>query len=217
MLTPCYILLCNPLMTKSLADGLHLPQLCHITTLPLACRYHCLSDDIHLLTTVDWHTCEADVVIHCDASLNGLGFVITQSRHGFCASIPLDVPLNTFFFYEALCIVSTILWASELPRQPHCLLTYTDSLNTVEMFNSLHMLARYNELLLFTMCLLIATKISLYVFHIPGADNFIADALSHHLITLMASMLPRLQVHLFQPLHSMQQRWGCYCNAPMPT
>ena len=76
-------------------------------------RHFCLlvdtiaCSDIHLLTAADWHAHKANVIIHCDASLNGLGFVITQSQLGFCA--PPDVPLNTIFFYEALCIVSAIL------------------------------------------------------------------------------------------------------------
>ena len=142
--------------------GTNLPSSGHLSKLQ---HFHWLadtvafSDGIHLLTAVKWHTHDTDVVVHCDASLTSLGFVITQSRLSFCTSIPLDAPLNTIFFYEALCIVSVILWASELPRQPCHLLIYTDSLNTMEMFNSFCASAGYNELLLFAMCILITMKI----------------------------------------------------------
>ena len=81
----------------------------------------------------------------------------------------------------------------------HRLLIFTDYLNTVEMFNSLRSTDGYTELLLFTMCILLNSRIALHVFHIPGTDNFIADTLSHQLFTTAVSYLPGLQVHLFQP------------------
>ena len=77
------------------------------------------------------------------------------------------------------------------------LLIFTDSLNTVKMFNSLWSTDGYTELLLFTMHILLNSRIALCVFHIPGADNFVADALSHQLLTTAVSYLPGLQVHLF--------------------
>ena len=81
----------------------------------------------------------------------------------------------------------------------HRLLVFTDSLNTIEMFNSLRSTDGYTELLLFAMRILLTSGIALHVFHIPSTDNFIADALSHQLLTTAASYLPGLQVHLFQP------------------
>ena len=71
------------------------------------------------------------------------------------------------------------------------------------MFNSLQSTDGYMELLLFTMCVLLNSRIALCVVHIPSTDNFIADALSHQLLTATASYLPGLQVHLFQPSHGM--------------
>ena len=162
------------------------------------------SDGIHIIDAVEWGVRNADRVIHCDASLSGLGFVDLNTQIGFYATIPPDALLNTIFFYEALCVISAILWASELLHVPRRLLVFTDSLNTVEMFNSLRSTDSYTELLLFAMCILLTlTLITLCVFHIPGTDNFIADALSCQLLATAASYLLGLQVHLFQPPCSM--------------
>ena len=83
---------------------------------------------------------------------------------------------------------------------------------------------------LFAMHILMAMKISLHVFHIPGADNFIADALLHHLINYSCSinaawtaspsfstpsqhagaatvMLP----HLSKPRQPAHAAWSCDC------
>ena len=71
----------------------------------------------------------------------------------------------------------------------------------MEMFNSLRSTDGYTELFLFAMHILLNSRIALRVFHIPGTDNFVADALSRQLLATAASYLPGLQVHLFQPPH----------------
>jgi len=71
----------------------------------------------------------------------------------------------------------------------------------MEMFNSLRAQEGYNDILLFVMWLLIEMKISLQVFHVPGTDNIMADALSHNLPGTASSLLPGLRIHLFQPPH----------------
>ena len=48
-------------------------------------------------------------------------------------------------------------------------------------------------------CILISTSISLQVFHIPGTDNSVTDALSWHLPETAITLSPGLQVNLFQP------------------
>jgi len=68
-------------------------------------------------------------------------------------------------------------------------------------FNTLHALEGYNDILLFVMCILITTGISLRVFHVPSADNIIADALSRNLSSAAAASLPGLEIHLFEPPH----------------
>ena len=80
----------------------------HFNWLTDAIKY---SDGIHIIDVVEWGVRDANLVIHCDASLGGLGFVHLNAQIGFCATILPDTPLNTIFFYKALCVVSTILWA----------------------------------------------------------------------------------------------------------
>jgi hypothetical protein len=47
------------------------------------------------------------------------------------------------------------------------------------MFNSLYALPAYNPILITAVDLMISTGIQLRIFHIPHAENQIADALSH--------------------------------------
>jgi len=91
------------------------------------------------------------------------------------------------------------LWASGLEPKVNWLLIFMESLNCVEIFNSLRAQEGYNDILLFVMQLLIKTKISLRVFHIPGTDNITAYALSCNLPGTASSSLPGLRIHLFQP------------------
>src|SRR5882724_1504461 len=96
--------------------------------------------------------------------------------------------MHEIFYFKALAIMSAILWASGLSPPIHHLLIYLDSLNCVEMFNSLSTQDGYKKLLLFSVCILMSINISLHMFHIPGADNIITDALSHHLLGSAAQL-----------------------------
>ena len=89
--------------------------ICHFNWLTDAIK---ASNGIHIIDAVKWGVRDADLVIHCDASLGGLGFVHLNAWIGFCATIPPDALLNTIFFYKVLCVISTILWASELLQVP---------------------------------------------------------------------------------------------------
>src|SRR5882724_9691735 len=81
----------------------------------------------------------------------------------------------------------------------HCLLIFTDLLDCVDMFNSLQEQEGYNDILLFIICILISSKLSLCIFHVPSTDNCITDALSCHLFDTVLSLSPGLKIHHFQP------------------
>jgi len=101
------------------------------------------------------------LVIYCNASLTSLGFVIPSHKLGFTGVIPLDGKLPTIIYYESLVIMSVVLWASGITTAIHQFLIYMDSLNCIEMFNSLCVLDGYNDILLFTVHTLIVMYISL--------------------------------------------------------
>jgi len=136
------------------------------------------SHSIHVLDAEEWDHTDANLTIYTDESLMGLGFVIPEKCLGFYASTPTDLLHPTIFYFEALTIASAVLWASKLTPPAHHLLIYMDSLNCINIFNTLSAHDRYNDVLLFTMHILISYNISLHVFHIPGHDNTIADTLS---------------------------------------
>ena len=134
------------------------------------------SEGIHILNSIEWGHLDSNLVIYSDASLTGLGFEIPLHHLGFCTSTPSECLVTTIFYYEALAITSVVLWASGLSPKINHLLVYTNSLNCVNMFNTLSTQEGYNDILLFTVCILISLNISLCVFHIPGHDNTVADA-----------------------------------------
>jgi len=131
------------------------------------CHFTWLADtidsfnSIHILDSIEWGQYDTDLTIYCDVSLTGLGFVIPSRKLGFTSTVPPISKLTMIFYYEALAITSAVLWASGITPSIHCLLIYSDSLNCMEMFNSLHAQDGYNDILLFTVCILISTGISL--------------------------------------------------------
>ena len=145
----------------------------------------------------------------------GLGFVIPEKCLGFYASTPTDLLHPTIFYFEALTIASAVLWASKLTPPAHHLLIYMDSLNCINIFNTLSAHDRFNDVLLFTMHILISYNISLHVLHIPGDDNTIADTLSWHLPHMALALLPKLWIHHFQPPRIMlgKEKW---CSSLWP-
>jgi len=157
------------------------------------------SDGVHMLDAVEWDASDMDLIIYTDVSLTGLGFTAPHRLIGFCASMPANKLLATIFYYEALAIASAILWATGLRPSVNHLLIYTNSLNCIDMFNSLHAQEGYSDILLFTVCMIISTKISLRIFHIPGTDNAVANALSQQLLATTINLLPGLKIHHFQP------------------
>jgi hypothetical protein len=67
------------------------------------------------------------------------------------------------------------------------------------MFNSLHALPAYNDILITTVNWLIARKMERRVFFIPGSLNTIADALSHFQNDVAMWHVPGLTIWPFTP------------------
>ena len=57
-------------------------------------------------------------------------------------------------------------------------MVYTDSTNTVNIFNSLQASASYNHILISSVDIALDHEVDFHVLHVRGIDNPIADAIS---------------------------------------
>lgn len=164
------------------------------------------SSGILLFEGMDWDPLtECDMSIYCDACLSGMGYWIPELLLGFYAPVPLERRERHIFFFEALCVVAAIRWYchsmrsdASLTRRLH-LVVYTDSQNTVDIFNSLHARPEYNLLLRCSIDDLIAFDVDIRVRHIKGEDNVVADALSRRHFSKATSLCPGLVINFFTP------------------
>ncbi|KAF8586317.1 hypothetical protein K439DRAFT_1646329 [Ramaria rubella] len=157
------------------------------------------SDGICMLDAIEWPLENADLEIFCDSTLSNMAFYCPQANVAFCSPVPDNAPRGTIFYYEALAIVSALAWAAQRHHPPHRLVIRSDSLNSVEMFHTLKALSGYNTLLLFSVRILMHSKISLRVAHVSGDSNIIADAISRLLFKLVSEHHPGLLIKSFQP------------------
>lgn len=157
------------------------------------------SDGVYLFQEVDWALEDADVVAYADACMSGLGFFLERSKEGFQCMVPHDTPKDTIFYFEALAVVSVVEKITRLSPIPTRLLVFSDNTNTVNIFDSLRCLPPYNDLLKFSVSLLLKFNISLRVVHIAGINNVVADALSRYENTKAVAACPGLSISNFQP------------------
>ena len=157
------------------------------------------SDGVYLFKDVDWSEQEADIVTYCDACLSGLGFFFSHSKEGFQCVVPQCPPKDTIFYFEALAVVSVVDTITKLPSIPSHLLVFSNNTNTVNIFHSLWSLPPYNDLLKFTISLLLKHNISLWVMHFSGVDNSIADSLSRFDNNKAITLCPGLTISTYQP------------------
>ena len=106
-------------------------------------------------------------------------------------------PLITFF--ESLCVLCAIQWASLRQPLPKRLAIHSDSLNSVQFFNSFRARDKYAILIKAAAESLILSDIDLRVFHISGKNNVIADLISRRLYAEARTSIPSLKIHHFQP------------------
>jgi hypothetical protein len=80
---------------------------------------------------------------------------------------------------------------------------YCDNTNTVDMFNTLHAKPEYNLILLMAVGFVLGTHSSFRVFHIPGEQNVVSDALSRDCYGAALSAAPGITILPFKPLQLM--------------
>ena len=158
-----------------------------------------IDNGVYLLRASDWNPSEADIVIYCDACLDGLGFWYPADGNAYFSHVPVEVPINLIFYYKALCVLCALEHASSRLTSPSRIAIYTDNSNTVDIFNSLRCLPPYNKILKRSASLRMSTDHQLRVFHVSSENNYIADAISRESFTKALLARPDLQIHHFQP------------------
>ncbi|KAG2743559.1 hypothetical protein P692DRAFT_20747603 [Suillus brevipes Sb2] len=160
------------------------------------------SDGVFLFKSISWqlNSLTSDTLrVFCDASGTGMGFWYPSLNLGFQSPLPDRSPVNDIFFTEALCVTSAIHDAvTRLPADGR-LAVYTDSLNTVYMFNSLSGGQGYNRLLMDAVETILVFGVDFRVFHISGSENIVADHLSRWRAYDAELSSPGLRIMPFQP------------------
>ena len=138
------------------------------------------SDSVHFLKSVVWSpsdTGHTTMVAYTDASSKGIGVWFWGKHISYQCPLPLSLPKDAIFFFEALTICSTILLVRSFQKTTW-LIVYTNNTNTFNIFTSLTAKPVYNTILMCSIDMLLKDELDLQVFHIPSKDNLFADPLS---------------------------------------
>jgi hypothetical protein len=160
------------------------------------------SNGIYFLKSVSWNptALPADFLhVYCDASGTGLGFWYPALDLGFQSPLPARSPVEDIFFYESLCVTSAIHDAVTRVPANGKIAVFTDSLNTVYLFNSLSGPSGFNRLLIDAVEVILAFQVDFRVFHISGESNIVADHLSRWRVADACRVRPGLRVIPFEP------------------
>ena len=153
------------------------------------------------MSSCEWGKNDADVNLFCDACSFRLGFWFPAGNIGFQHALAPGMASPGIFFHEAWTIISALVWAvHNTPLRPGLRIAlYSNSSNMVDMFNMLCAQPAYNPLALTAVNIALDFHIEFHVFHIPGEDNIVSDALSHFCFDTLATFAPLLHILQFEP------------------
>ena len=169
----------------------------------VACRIAC-SSGVHFLKSVEWDPRSAEshaFLAFTDASGIGLGFFLPSLKLAFQCMLPSVCASECIFFFEALAICSVFHYFTQYSSafSLNLLVVYTNSTNTVDIFNSLQASAPYNRILISSMNVALDHELNFCILHIRGVDNLIADAIFRFKNDLTVSLCPGLVIRNLEP------------------
>jgi hypothetical protein len=154
---------------------------------------------IRLLSCVTWDAEDADETLFCDACMQGLAFWYPRRRQGFYSPVPTATAREIIFFYETLAVTSAVDNLQQGGTNYSKIVIYTDSMNTVDIFNTLRCQPEFNPMLRFCVDVFLGKHWDVRVLHVPGMQNEVADAISHRDFLKASALVPGLQITDFQP------------------
>ena len=183
------------------------------------CKHIWHSSDVYLLHSLDWNEHKADVVIFCDACLEGMGFwyLFITIPTAYYSSTPQRILPQFIFYYEALCVLSTLHHTSHILPFSSCILIYTDNTNTVNIFYTLCALPAYNFILRSSVNTLLNTNHQLWVQYVSSDQNGVANSISQHQFGCALTLCPNLHISSFEPPHlplGAIKKWSCPSSSP---
>ncbi|THU77396.1 hypothetical protein K435DRAFT_558026, partial [Dendrothele bispora CBS 962.96] len=132
-----------------------------------------------------------------------LGIWIPERKLGLSFPLPVSASKFPIFYWEALCVYSALKLAVDhaqlLSSKLRRMVIFTDSKNTVDIFDSLRAAPSYNNILKWSVDILLDSKVELRVVHIPGEQNVIADALSRRNFQQTHALVPSVTIVPFIP------------------
>ena len=174
-------------------------------------RHHIeVAPPIRIFSSTSWdpvHAKSAGLLqlrVFTDASSLAMAYYFPSLKLAYHACLPPNPLSSTIFWFEALAVCAAInhaadVWSCDFQPKLQRLVVYTDSMNTVDMFNTLHALPSHNPLLISSINARSCTSLDVRVCHVPGEKNIIADAILHHNFELATQLVPNLAIYPFTP------------------
>ena len=91
----------------------------------------------HLPPEVSCQLKNADMIIYCNACLEGLGYWFKGTSVAFYSPMPDNLLTNTILYLEALCVLSTLIHAYISKEKNIKIIIYMDSHNIVDIFDTM--------------------------------------------------------------------------------
>lgn len=163
------------------------------------------SDGVSLIESRMWHPEAAQRRAYVDASLSGLGvFIPPRSQQerplGLFYEFPSHPRYRSIYYNEMLAIICALAHFANHPEpQSPRIIIHSDSLISVDTFNSLRAGPLVNGLLMAAVDLIIDHGFKPRVVHIPGANNFEADCLSRGMFAPLYGKWPNLTLLRITP------------------